>query len=387
MISAILAAAIASAASAAVAGGSQAIAQSGSEDFQREMADKAYERQKELMYLQSQNNWYYAQEGAKLDDQYQRSLLKDSAQIEKQGLMNAGLSVGSMNGSFSPAQSIVKTAGSSSSSAPSVGMPQIGMQRGINLDNLGNIASLLADVDLKGSQKELIDAQAKGQELENNWINTINDRKVELMTSLEALQDSSTENNRATYDNIIQDTKNKVAQFDNITADSKLKAAQMFNQYTDSIVKYEQLSLNAQMTASQVQRLAYENKWTDQQIRESMQRISVMDSQIMEIGTRCDLNQQQMRYLSAMAFNVKTETDLNQWELKVKEGIGFNKMSEWKKRMMQEELDKIQSETYQNYSQVTKNYVNSVTDVVDSAVGVLGAVGKMGSPSAIAGFH
>lgn len=126
--------------------------------FGTSMQRKAMRYQQKLQMELMQKQQDYARENSLTDYERQRSMLTDSASLQKQGLRDAGINVASLSGGFAPVSSTPST---SSPGTPSAPTPPDPVQ--MLLGATSQIQSSLSNL----SQNRIANAQAEQIELAN----------------------------------------------------------------------------------------------------------------------------------------------------------------------------------------------------------------------------
>lgn len=269
------------------------------------------------------------------EDKYQRGLLQDSAMLAKQGLINAGLNVGAMSDSFSPAQSMA------SGSAPS---GSVGLGSGARFE-LGLLDGMRAISEIKNIESQ---TAKNNEEVGKIGAETeVAEKQALLLDSLKNKEDELAKN-------VHQDTENKIEVYKNLQADTRLKSAQAYNQYSQADIAYEQLDLNTKATLANVALMEEQGKLAKSQAAAAYKSICVMNATIDEIATRCDVNRENVEVLKAQAYSIHEEGDLKNFENQFKRYVGYEKMGEFERKMMDRKLDLIQTEVWQNRANTIK---------------------------------
>lgn len=236
----------------AVAGGALG-ALSGSRD------KKAYERSKELLSL---------------NNQMQRQMVEDSSQLQKTGLKKAGISVASLNGGFSPANS------------PQANLPAFSTDAQIqsaNTQSASALASLLQSNPVAEAQKNMLDSQAdfyKAQvpkvKAEKQSIENANQYFIDSRDKMLATLDADLQQKLASKELTQAQKDSEVEKL------NKLKAE--INQITFNIQN------TAELTASQIAR-------NRQEISESLSRVALNKALRSEADSRAYLNKLNAKFV------------------------------------------------------------------------------------------
>lgn len=128
-----------------------------------------FTNQSALMQQQLANQKNLNAFDAKLNDSYQRSMLFDSASIQKASLQSAGLSAGSMLSAYSPSGSNVNQNGGASGGSA--------INPGLNLDFVNAMLGM-SQAKLNETAADKNEAEANKIYKETSWIDDINDANV-----------------------------------------------------------------------------------------------------------------------------------------------------------------------------------------------------------------
>lgn len=126
--------------------------------FGSSMQRKAMRYQQKLQMELMQKQQEYARENSLTDYERQRTMLTDSASLQKQGLRDAGINVASLSGGFAPVSSTPSTSSPGTPSAPAPPDP-VQMLLGATSQIQGSLSNL--------SQNRLAAAEAEKLELAN----------------------------------------------------------------------------------------------------------------------------------------------------------------------------------------------------------------------------
>ncbi|QCS36029.1 hypothetical protein [Capybara microvirus Cap1_SP_94] len=167
MVTALILGAVAAVASTAISVQAQDTQQQQQAYENERLMEKSYQYQRELADLNASNNWELTRQSAKLTDMYQRSLIADSGIMEKRALQNAGLSLGSLANSFTPANSNVSA--NASSSVPSSPQASVGLQSVRMGDMLQGVLELLSAQKAEAETKKT-EAETRMIDKQTEWI-------------------------------------------------------------------------------------------------------------------------------------------------------------------------------------------------------------------------
>lgn len=208
-----------------------------------------------------------AKDMQRFNDAQQRSMIQDSAMLQKNGLKRAGLSVASLNGSFSPAN------------APTASLPNLTSDAQMAESRTAAVSSLsglLQNAPIAEAQKEALQSQ---RDLNKAQLPKIEEEKQNIANANQYFLESK-DKMLATLD---ADLQQKIASKD-LTEAQKDKAKEELNKIKEEI---NQITFNmkntAALTASQIAR-------NRQEITESLSRTSLNKALKSEAASRTLLN-------------------------------------------------------------------------------------------------
>lgn len=203
----------------------------------------------------------------RFNDSQQRAMIQDSAMLQKNGMKRAGLSVASLNGSFSPAN------------APTASLPNLTSDAQMAETRTGavsSLAGLLQSAPIAEAQKEALQSQ---RDLNKAQLPKIEEEKQNIANANQYFLESK-DKMLATLD---ADLQQKIASKD-LTEAQKDKAKEELNKIKQEI---NQITFNmkntAALTASQIAR-------NRQEITESLSRTSLNKALKSEASSRTLLN-------------------------------------------------------------------------------------------------
>lgn len=208
-----------------------------------------------------------AKDMQRFNDAQQRAMIQDSAMLQKNGLKRAGLSVASLNGSFSPAN------------APTASLPNLTSDAQAfesRTAAVSSLAGLLQNAPIAEAQKEALQSQS---DLNKAQLPKIEEEKQNIANANQYFLESK-DKMLATLD---ADLQQKIASKD-LTEAQKDKAKGELNKIKEEI---NQITFNmkntAALTASQIAR-------NRQEITESLSRTSLNKALKSEASSRTLLN-------------------------------------------------------------------------------------------------
>lgn len=208
-----------------------------------------------------------AKDMQRFNDAQQRSIIQDSATLQKNGLKRAGLSVASLNGSFSPANT------------PTASLPSLSTDSQMaesRTSAVSSLAGLLQNSPIAEAQKEALDSQ---RDLNKAQLPKIAEEKQNIANANQYFIESK-DKMLATLD---ADLQQKIASKD-LTDAQKDKAKEELNQIKAEI---NQITFNMQNTAALTASQLAKNK---QEINESLSRTSLNNALKSEAASRTLLN-------------------------------------------------------------------------------------------------
>lgn len=208
-----------------------------------------------------------AKEMQRFNDAQQRAMIQDSAMLQKNGLKQAGLSVASLNGGFSPAN------------APAASLPNLTSDAQMSQSRtaaVSSLASLLQNAPIAEAQKEALQSQ---RDLNKAQLPKIEEEKQSIANANQYFIESK-DKMLATLD---ADLQQKIASKD-LTEAQKNKAKEELNQIKAEINQIEfNMKNTAALTASQIAK-------NRQEISESLSRTSLNKALKSEAASRTLLN-------------------------------------------------------------------------------------------------
>lgn len=208
-----------------------------------------------------------AKDMQRFNDAQQRSMIQDSAMLQKTGLKRAGLSVASLNGGFSPAN------------APAAALPNLSSDAQMaesRTSAVSSLSGLLQNAPIAAAQKELLDSQrevnlAQLPKIEQEKQNIANANQYFLETKDKMI---------ATLD---ADLQQKIASKE-LTQAQKGSEVEKLNKLKAEINEIQfNMQNTAALSAAQIAK-------TRQEIRESVSRVALNNALKSEAASRTYLN-------------------------------------------------------------------------------------------------
>lgn len=208
-----------------------------------------------------------AKDMQRFNDAQQRSMIQDSAMLQKAGMKRAGLSVASLNGGFTPANS------------PTASLPNLTSDAQMSESGtaaVSSLAGLLQNAPIAEAQKEALQSQ---RDLNKAQLPKIEEEKQSIANANQYFIESK-DKMLATLD---ADLQQKIASKD-LTDAQKDKAKEELNQIKTEI---NQITFNMQNTAALTASQIARNR---QEINESLSRTSLNKALKSEAASRTLLN-------------------------------------------------------------------------------------------------
>ncbi|QCS36373.1 hypothetical protein [Capybara microvirus Cap3_SP_319] len=280
------------------------------------------------------------QENMKLQNQLQRGLILDSAKLEKEGLISAGLNPAMMNGgNFSPV--------ASSSVGPSSSAGAASLFENVQLGNL-----LVAM-----SQSKVNEADAAGKNIDNEYKAAQNESQISLTIAkanesnvMASNISADTANKLALNDNIKQEYQNLIKTAENIDANTWNLVCQAYNNIEGIKIKWQDLSLQAQMVAINHYNAETNRLVGSSEAAKNYKMLSLFDAQIDLLGAQLGLTNEETDLVRMQAFETAQRGNIEKWERDVLSKLSPDEIAEYRRQSAKKSVDVLGSEVFKNFA-------------------------------------
>lgn len=292
---------------------------------------------------------YYNLQNYRQTDAYQRKLLADSPSINKNALINAGISPASMLGSFVPAGSNVHAG---STGAPGVGL---GSASAPKLELLGSLESFartlnsLKDLEVKDSVKDLNESQS-----------SFNEQKVTESQEYVKLMQITEGKTEADMDLARKEIEVKAKSLEVMDSQILLNAQKAYESLNNVDIAWKELDLQTRSTYAQIELFKTQGKLNEANASQAYKCIARMDSEITLMYKQGVLTEQQAELCKAQAYSVRAQGDLTTFDYNVKKTIGYDQMADWQKKNFDANLEHIHSQIRLNGAYSTQAYAQTI---------------------------